>query len=129
MRAKLVGKKFKLNCRERSKRKTFEQFCTFPPNSSKLKSDYSFSFRKRTNNLFQAFSRSEYLSPKSAPPPPLRIKCLSPKHRVYLPTVMAQNTEYLRLYRNRQLHCDFMLTSKIGIIVSISEKLSKTAIN
>ena len=44
-------------------------FCTFPPNSSKLRSDYLFSFQKRTNYLFPAFSRSEYLFPKSAPPP------------------------------------------------------------
>ena len=62
---------FKLNCRERSKRKIFGKFCTPPPpNSSKLRSDYLFSFQKRTNYLFPTFSRSEYLFPKSASPPP-----------------------------------------------------------
>ena len=70
MQAKRAGKKFKLNCREGSERKSFEKFCTFPPNSSKLRSDYLFSFQKRTNYLFPAFSRSEYLFPKSATPPP-----------------------------------------------------------
>ena len=65
---------FKLNCRE----KFFGKFWTFPPNSSKLRSDYLFSFQKRTNYLFPAFSRSEYFFPKSARPPPLRIKWSSP---------------------------------------------------
>ena len=69
MRAKRVGKFFKLNCRERSERKIFGKFCTFPQNSSKLRSDYLFSFQKRTNYLFPAFSRLEYLFPKSASPP------------------------------------------------------------
>ena len=69
--AKRAGKLFKLNCSERSERKFFGKFCTFPPNSSKLRSDYLFSFQKRTNYLFPAFSRSEYLFPKSASPPPL----------------------------------------------------------
>ena len=79
MRAKRAGIFFKLNCRERSERKIFGKFCTFPQNSSKLRSDYLFSFQKRTNYLFPAFSRSEYLFPKSAsPPPPLRIKWLPP---------------------------------------------------
>ena len=69
----------KLNFCERSERKILGKFCTFPPNSSKLRSDYLFSFQKRTNYLFPAFSRSEYLFPKSASPPPLRIKWWSPK--------------------------------------------------
>ena len=57
----------------------FWKILRFPPNSSKLRSDYLFSFQKRTNDLFPAFSRSEYLFPKSAsPPPPLRIKWSSP---------------------------------------------------
>ena len=38
-----------------------------------------FSFQKRTEYLFSAFSRLEYLFPKSASPLPLRIKWLSPK--------------------------------------------------
>ena len=62
-------------------REAIAKFCTFPPNSSKLRSDYLFSFQKRKNYLFPAFSRSEYLFPKSASPPPLRIKWLSPKGR------------------------------------------------
>ena len=49
--------------------KFFENFALFPPNSSKLRSDYLFSFQKRTNYLFPAFSRSGYLFPKSARPP------------------------------------------------------------
>ena len=69
MRAKQAGNFSKLNCRKRSERNIFGKFCTFPPNSSKLRSDYLFSFQKRTNYLFQAFSRSEYLFPKSASPP------------------------------------------------------------
>ena len=69
MREKRAGNFFKLNCREWSERKIFGKFCTFPPNSSKLRSDYLFSFQKRTNYLFPAFSRSEYLFPKSARPP------------------------------------------------------------
>ena len=69
MRAKPAGKFIKLNCRERSERKIFGKFCTFPPNSSRLRSDYLFSFQKRTNYLFPAFSRSGYLFPKSARPP------------------------------------------------------------
>ena len=44
-----AGKFFKLNCR---KQKIFGKFCTFPPNSSKLRSDYLFSFQKRTKYLF-----------------------------------------------------------------------------
>ena len=77
MRAKRAGKCFKLHCRER---KIFGKFCTFPPNSSKLRSDYLFSFQKRTNYLFPAFSRSEYLFPKSvSSSPPLRIKWSSPE--------------------------------------------------
>ena len=80
MQAKRAGIFLKLNCRERSERKNCGKICTFAPNSSKLMSDYLFSFQKRTYNLFQAFSRSEYLFPKSAsPPPPLRIKWSSPK--------------------------------------------------
>ena len=67
--AKRVGKLFKLNCSERSERKFFGKFCTFHPNSSKLRSDDLFSFHERTNYLFPAFSRSEYLFPKSASPP------------------------------------------------------------
>ena len=78
MRAKRDGKCFKLNYRERSERKFFGKFSTFPPNSSKLRSDYLFSFQKRTNYLFPAFSRSEYLFPKNASPPPPRIKWSSP---------------------------------------------------
>ena len=70
MRAKRAGKFFKLNCRKRSERKILGKFCTFPLNSSKLRSDYLFSLQKRTNYLFPAFSRSEYLFPKSASPPP-----------------------------------------------------------
>ena len=77
MRAKRAGKLFKLNCRER---KFFGKFCTFRPNSSKLRSDYLISFQKRTNYLFPALSRSEYVFQKSAsPPPPPRIKWSSPK--------------------------------------------------
>ena len=68
MRAKRDGIFFKMNCCERSEQKIFGKFCTFPPNSSKLRSDYLFSFQKRTNYLFPAFSRSEYLFPKSASP-------------------------------------------------------------
>ena len=66
----------------RAKRAIFfgGKFCTFPPNSSKLRSDYLFSFQKRTNYLFPAFSRSEYLFPKSVSPP-LRIKWSSPNIR------------------------------------------------
>ena len=80
MRAKRAGQFFKLNCRERSERKIFGTFCTFPPNSSKLRSDYLLSFQKRTNYLFPAFPRSEYLFPKSASPH-LRIKWSSPNIR------------------------------------------------
>ena len=70
MQAKRAEKCFKVNCRERSERKIFGKFCTFPPNSSKSRSDYFFSSLKRTNYLFPAFSRSEYLFSKSASPPP-----------------------------------------------------------
>ena len=66
MRAKRAGKIVKLNCREQSEGKILH----FPPNSSKLRPDYIFSFQKRTNYLFPTFSRSEYLFPKSAIPPP-----------------------------------------------------------
>ena len=65
-------KKFKLNCRERGEWKIFGkfcEFCTFPQNSSKLRSHYLFSFQNRTIYLFPAFSRSEYLFSKSARPP------------------------------------------------------------
>ena len=55
--------------RAKRAKKNFGKFCTFPSNSSKLRSAYLFSFQKRTNNLFPAFSRSEYLFPKSARPP------------------------------------------------------------
>ena len=37
------------------------------------------------------------------------------KHRVCLPIVMAQNTEYFWLYRNSQLHCDVTPTSRIFV--------------
>ena len=71
MRAKRAGKIFKLNCRERSERKIFGKFALCPPNSSKLRSDYLFSFQKRTNYLFPVFSRSEiYFQKVPAPPPP-----------------------------------------------------------
>ena len=46
----------------------FGKICTFPPILGKIRSDYVFSFKKRTFNLFSAFSRSEYLFPKSATP-------------------------------------------------------------
>ena len=79
MRAKPAWKILKLNRRERSERKILH----FSPNSSKLRSDYLFSFQKKTNYLFPSFSRSEYLFPKSASPPPhLRIKWSSPKYNV-----------------------------------------------
>ena len=79
MRAKRVGNIFKLNFREQGECKKFRKFCTFPPNSSKLRSDYLFSFQKRTNYLFPSISRSEYLFPqKCQAPPPLRIKWSSP---------------------------------------------------
>ena len=61
--------KLKLNCRERSERNMFEKMCTFPPNSSKLRSDYLFSFQKRTDYLFPVFSRSEYFVSKKRQPP------------------------------------------------------------
>ena len=71
MGAKQVEKKLKLNYRERSERKIFGKFCTFPPNSSKLRSDYLFSFQKRTNYLFPAFQgQSIYFKKVPAPPPP-----------------------------------------------------------
>ena len=47
MRAKRAGKFLKLNCRERSERKMFGKFCTFTPNSSKLRSGYLLSPRNR----------------------------------------------------------------------------------
>ena len=56
----------------------FGKLCTFPPKSSKFRSDYLFSFQKRTDNLFPGFLRSEYLFPKSASTP-LRIKWSSSK--------------------------------------------------
>ena len=55
MRGKRGGKLFKLNCCERSERKIFGKFCTFPPNSSKLRSDYLFSFQKSIIIYFQHF--------------------------------------------------------------------------
>ena len=70
MRVKRSGKVFKLNRRERSERKFFGKFCTFPPNSSKLRSDYLFSFQKRTTYLFAAFSRSNIYFQKVPGPPP-----------------------------------------------------------
>ena len=74
----------KLKCRERSERKIFGKLCTFPPNCSKFRSDYLFSFQNRTGYLFPVFLRSEYLFPKSARPP-LRIKWSSPKSRGRIP--------------------------------------------
>ena len=81
--------KMKLNCRERmviilcERRKPehfknwfvasgifcFWKLCTFPPKSSKFRSDYLFSFQKRKDYLFPGFLRSEYLFPKIARPP------------------------------------------------------------
>ena len=55
----------------------FFNFALFPPILPGL-GQIIFSFQKRTNNLFPAFSKSEYLFSKSASPPPLRIKLFSP---------------------------------------------------
>ena len=41
------------------------------------------------------------------------------KHRVYLPSVLAQNTEYFGLYHNSQLRCDVTPTSRIIISINI----------
>ena len=107
---------FKLNCRERSERKIYGKFCTFPPNSSKLRSDYLFSFQKRTNYLFPEFSRSEYLFPKSAsPPPPLRIKWSSP----YALKIHRSNYKIRLLARKKNR--DLILTSKCGFKTSIPQ--------
>ena len=71
MRAKRAGYFFKLNCCERSEWTSFGKFGTFPPNSSKLRSDYLFSFQKRTNYFFQHFQRQNiYFQKVPAPPPP-----------------------------------------------------------
>ena len=55
---------------ELSRAEIFWKILYFSQNFSKLRSDYLFSFQKRTIYLFPAFSRSEYLFPKSASPPP-----------------------------------------------------------
>ena len=52
--------------------------CHVFPNSRKVKVRLFIFFQKRTYYLFSAFSRPKYLFPKSASPPPLRIKWLSP---------------------------------------------------
>ena len=67
MRAKRAGKIVKLNRRERSERIIVGKFCTFSRNSSKLRSDYLFSFQKRTNDLFPAFQGQKIYFKKVAP--------------------------------------------------------------
>ena len=76
----------------------------FPPNSSKLRSDYLFSFQKRTNYLFPAFSRSEYLFQKSASPPP------PPQNQMVVP---------LRLFRETAPF-QSPFTARIGIRMTYS---------
>ena len=74
-----------MKCRERSERKILGKLCTFPPNSSKLRSDYLFSFQKRTDYLFPVFLRSEYLFPKSASPPP------PPQNQMVVPLLLIRH--------------------------------------
>ena len=69
MRAKRAGK-IKIELLRAKRAEKFGKFCTFPPNSSKFRSDYLFSFQERADYLFPVFLRSEYLFPKSASPPP-----------------------------------------------------------
>ena len=67
--AKRAGKLFKLNCNERSERKIFAKFCTFPPNSSKKRSDYLFSFQNRTSYFKHFQGQNIYFQKVPAPPP------------------------------------------------------------
>ena len=104
MRAKWAEKNLKIEV-SRAKRaeffwKTLHFFC-FPPNSSKFRSDYLFSFQNRTDYSFPVFLRSEYLFPKSAsPPPPLRIKWSSPYNQRVWPR--WSSTKIHKLFA---LHC------------------------
>ena len=71
MRAKRSGKTIcELSRCERSEPKSFGKIVTFFPNSRKLKVRLFIFFQKRTDYLFSAFSRPEYLFQKSASPPP-----------------------------------------------------------
>ena len=94
MRAKRAGKiKIELSQAKRADFYFFRKICTFPPNSSNLRSDSFFSFQKRTDYLFPAFSRSEYLFPKSArpsPPPPHQ-------NQMVVPLAMDRNRGKLKL--------------------------------
>ena len=86
----------------------FGKFCTFPPNSSKLRSDYLFSLQKRRNCLFPAFSRLEYIFPKSASPP-------SPQNQMVIPlqqvTDDSNATCVIFMWKNSNhiLYCNFFI--------------------
>ena len=71
MRAKRAWNIFKLSCRKRSERKIFGKFCTFPPNSSKLKVGL-FIFFPEEDKLFisSIFKVRIFISKKCQPPPP-----------------------------------------------------------
>ena len=78
MRAKYAKKNLKIEVpransynlmRTKRAKKIVWKTLHFSSNSSKVRSDYLFSFQNRTDYLFPVFLRSEYLFPKSARPP------------------------------------------------------------
>ena len=121
MRAKRAGNCFKLNCRERSERKIFGKFCTFPPNSRKIRLDYLFSFQKRTNYLFPAFSRSEYLFPKVPAPPPLGIKWSSPK--LFIRNISDFHVTIFIIFCLKKVNCHYLSKNRRFHVINIGSEM------
>ena len=110
MRAKRSGKIiWELNRCERSDPKMFWKNCHFFPSSRKVKVRLFIFFQKRTDYLFSAFSRPEYLFQKSASPPSESNACPLKEKNIVLAvheSIFSWKAETLQIFSDVIVICD-----------------------